>query len=300
MTRYRHPVEITAAVLPAPDVAAGPQTPFPPQRVLVLPARPGHDPDARALLRGPVELEGKALAAHRDPDDVLPRRRAEIGVRRQRRADADAPALARPHLRQETVDVEDHRRRRLACQNHLEVTPRERVLALQEERAGELQTDPDQTRSTRLPDQHGMEDRDGLVQKPLAPLLRHARLLRRADRGKAVKEERVGARRPFPDRRTQDGQGVLVPAVPDQHLRLSNRIGGEAYRRRRLLGDHRHGEEQERRRQRGTQRGPNRHRRVPRTIIGKKEGGTSCHPHSASPDPEGRVLAKQNPAPSDP
>ena len=76
------------------------------------------------------------------------------------------PALALPDLSKETVDIECHRRRRVARQNLLEILSGEAVLVLEEEGAAELQPDPHQLGAL---DQHGVEGADGLVQQSVPP-----------------------------------------------------------------------------------------------------------------------------------
>ena len=125
-------------------------------RILVFPAGPGGDADA-----GPGELllvapEGEAV----DIDDALLRAAAEIGVGREREADADAPPLAGADLGEEAVDVERHTGGRVAGEDALEMLPRQPVLALEEEGAGEFQPDPDQG---GVGDQHLAERGDGPV-----------------------------------------------------------------------------------------------------------------------------------------
>ena len=129
---------------------------------------------------------------------------------------AQAPALARPHQVEEAVDVERHRRRRLAGQHQLEMPRRKRVLALEEKGPGELQADPHQLRAC---DQHGAEGGDRLVQQRRARVFRPARLLRRLDCREAVEEQYEGIDRLAPGQRPQYGQRLVEPAVPDQGSR---------------------------------------------------------------------------------
>ena len=65
--------------------------------------------------------KGNSWPANRDIDDPLVRARADIGVGRDRGAEAQAPALARPHDAEEPVDVERHPGGRLAGQHQLEM-----------------------------------------------------------------------------------------------------------------------------------------------------------------------------------
>ena len=144
MARNGHLVELARAVLAARDVGARAQPPAILQRVLVFPAGPDRDADTGFGLV--VRLKGKRKPSDGgvEHDRPLVRLAGDIAVRRQRQADAQAPALSRPHLRQEPVDVEHHRRRRLAGQHLLEMPRGQPVLALQEESPGKLQADAHQ------------------------------------------------------------------------------------------------------------------------------------------------------------
>ena len=194
---------------------------------------------------GRSSVKGRRLAAHRDPDDVVPRRAAEIGVRRQREAEPHRPVLARPHPRQEAVDVENHRRRRVARQDPLEMLarqrvgaaqPGQRVAALEEERAAQLEAHPHQVGAFH---QHPVERRDRLVEQRVPPVLRNARKLRRPDRREAEIEQRVRVHAVALDERPQHRQRLVVAAQAHQgarlrHLRHPSRLRGRGrdYRRR--------------------------------------------------------------------
>ena len=177
MARNGHLVELVRAVLAARDVGARAQPPAVLQRVLVFPAGPDRDADTGFGLV--LRLIGKRKPSDRsvEHDRLLVRLAGDIAVWRQPHADAHAPALSRPHLRQEPVDVEHHRRRWLAGQHLLEIPRRQRVLALEEESPGKLQAYAHQA---GVRDQHGAEGRDGLVQQRLSFRLGDVRLLRRA------------------------------------------------------------------------------------------------------------------------
>ena len=173
-------------------------------------------------------------------DDPLVRLSADIVVRRKGHADAHAPALARPHLGEKPVDVEHHRRRRLARQHLLEMLPRQLVLALQEKGPAELQADPNQAGPR---DQHGMEGGDGLVQQRIARVLRYARFLRRTDRRQAEQEDRAGIDLLAPDKRPEDRQRLVELSVRDQRSGLDD---APPERRPGILrGGHRKGKQQD-------------------------------------------------------
>ena len=195
-------------------------------------------------------------------DRPLFRPAGDITVRRQRQAHAQAPALSRPHLRQEPVDVEHHRRRRLAGQHLLEMPRGQRVLALQEESPGKLQADADEA---GVRDQHGAEGRDGLVQQRLPLRLGDVRFLRCTDRRHAGLESNVQMPRTCRRQRPQYGQRLFEPARLEQSLRLRDlgrgRPAGRRWRWRLLAGTPcRRGEEQERRGRKHAEEGVDYHR----------------------------------------
>ena len=130
--------------------------------MLVFAAGPQREPDARLGLVLRVVGEREALAEHVYQDGPFAGAGGEIAVRRDRHADADRPPLAGPHGVEEAVDVERHPGRRLARQHDLEMPPRERVLLLEEERAGQLQAHPHQLRPGH---QHRAELGDRLVEQ---------------------------------------------------------------------------------------------------------------------------------------
>ena len=213
MARNGHLVELARAVLAARHVGARAQPPAVLQRVLVFPAGPDRDADTGFGLV--LRLKDKRKPSDRgvEHDRLLVRPAGDIAVRRQRHAEAQAPALSRPHLRQEPVDVEHHRRRRLAGQHLLEMPRRQRVLALQEESPGKLQADANQA---GVRDQHGAEGRDGLVQQRLACVVGNIRPPCSSDGREAVEEERVRLDRIRLEQRAQYCQRVYEPADIDQ------------------------------------------------------------------------------------
>ena len=213
MARNGHLVELARAVLVARDVGARAQPPAILQRVLVFPAGPDRDADTGFGLV--LRLKDKRKPSDRgvEHDRLLVRPAGDIAVRRQRHAEAQAPALSRPHLRQEPVDVEHHRRRRLAGQHLLEMPRRQRVLALEEEGPGKLQADADEA---GVRDQHGAEGRDGLVQQRLACVVGNIRPLCSSDGREAVNEECIRLDRIRLEQRAQHCQRLCEPADIDQ------------------------------------------------------------------------------------
>ena len=134
-----------------------------------------------------------------------------------------APAPAPLDLAQEAADVGDHLLGRLAGQHVLEVALGQLVLALEVEGARELEPHPHQA---RLLDQHGVEGANGLVQQRHAVLVGHLRVLRRAERREAVKEERVGLDHVARNERPQDVQRLGEAAGVDQRPRLVHPFRG--------------------------------------------------------------------------
>ena len=140
-------------------------------------------------------------------------RSADVAVRRERRAEPVAPAPARLQLRQEAPDVGDNRLRRVGRQHQLEMAPCQLLLALEVERARELQPHPQQP---RFLDQHGAEGADRLVQQVLPRVVGHTGQLRRPRRREAVEEDRVGLDRIARNQWPQNIQRLYEAASVDQ------------------------------------------------------------------------------------
>ena len=108
--------------------------------------------------------------------------------------------------------------------------PRQAVLALEEEGAGQLQAHPHQPRRI---DQHGAEGGDGLVEQDVALVGGAAGPLGGLQRRHAVEEEHVGIDRRLREQRPQGDDRFLEAAGIDQRLYVAHGGGGG---RRRGIG----------------------------------------------------------------
>ena len=147
------------------------------------------------------------------------RRRRGDAVRGERHADAQAPALARPDLTEEPVDVDHHLRRRLAGQHLLEMPPGQVILALEVEGAGELEAHAHQS---GIADQHGAEIGDGLAQQRVARLRLPALLLRVLQRRDAGEEQHAVPMPGVLHQQAQHAERQVVAAQLHQRPRLGD------------------------------------------------------------------------------
>ena len=131
----RHLIEAAALVFPAGEVRAQAHAQALAQWMLILPSAPEDEAESRAFALELVAAERQIV----DVDDLRIRHRADVRVRRDGKSEMRAPASARAHDAQETIDVGDHRLGRLAGENAIEVAAREVVLTLVEERPREFE-----------------------------------------------------------------------------------------------------------------------------------------------------------------
>ena len=166
-------------------LAPGAQAEAVSQRVLVLPARPHREADARGRQVLRVALERQAV----DVDDPLVRRAADVGVRGQGEAGVQLPAPPRADGGEVAPDIVGHGPRDAAGQHLLEVPLRQPVLALEEEGPRQLQAHPHQR---GIGDQHLAEGRDRLVVQNVLRGLGKAGSLRRVEGDHALAEQLGG------------------------------------------------------------------------------------------------------------
>ena len=158
---------------------------------------------------------------------------ADIAVRRDGSAGAEAPALAFPDLEKEAANVGDHRRRRSARQHALEVRAGEIVLLLEEEGAGKLQS---HTHQLGLVDEDGAQRGNGAFQQHLALGLVLPRL-GRTDRRQPGEEQDFGPVAMVAVQGPQEVEREFELFVQHQHPRLHDsgvgremRVGGSGDR----------------------------------------------------------------------
>ena len=184
---------------------------------------------------------------------------------------------------------ERHRRRRLAGQHPLEMLPRQPVLALEEERAGELQA---RANKAGVPDKHGSQGFDGRVQQRVLRVRRHIRQLRCLNPREADQKERLRWNRATLGHGLENGQRLDVAAFHHQRPRFADPVfdplAGACRRRRLRPGARRRHGEQKAGGDRENAKGQEAlHRRPNGEIQGKRAAHCLCAALAAIREPRG-------------
>ena len=221
--RHLHPVEPPSGILPPRPVHAQAEPDPLPQRILVLAAAPDPQPQSRLGQLRRVPPERQPGPADVDVDGPLVGGAADVGVRRQRKAQVHSPAPPRTDLVEERLDVGHHRLRGLARQHTLEVLLRQGVLSLVEEGPRQLQA---HARQAGLIDEHGAEQtrcsRPGAPRGRPAPTPRTLDAFQRREAEKKADVVAVGVRL---CQRPQDRQRLLKLQCAGNRVRASARPG---------------------------------------------------------------------------